>query len=73
MLDLLGWAGPLTPYVRLYKNKKQKGSAGARPLPLQCLSQFFSGEEKINCFGNEFSVRMSAYLSLMGWTGIYNR
>ena len=63
----------MTPYVGLlFKNKKQKGSAGARPLPLQCLSQFFPGEEKINCLENELSVRKSAYLSLMGWPGIYN-
>ena len=37
----------------LYKKKKQKGSAGTRPLPLQCLSQFFLVEEKINYLGNE--------------------
>ena len=37
----------------LCKNKKQKGSAGARPLPLRCLSQFFPEEEKINCLENE--------------------
>ena len=44
-------------YVRLlYKIKKQKGSAGARPLPLQSLSQFFPRKKKINCLGNEFSV-----------------
>ena len=49
------WAGPLTPYVGfLCKNNKQKGLAGARPLPLRCLSQFFPGEKKINCLGNEF-------------------
>ena len=36
-----------------YKNKKQKGYAGARPLPLRCLSQFFPVEEKINCLENE--------------------
>ena len=48
------WAGPLTLDVGLLcKNKKQKGSAGARPLPLRCLSQFFPVEEKINCLGNE--------------------
>ena len=52
------WAGPLTPYVGLLcKNKKQKGSTGARPLPLRCLSQFFPGEEKINYLGNDFFVR----------------
>ena len=58
--------------VRWTPHKKQKGSAGARPLPLRCISQFFSGEEKINCLENEFSVRKSAYLSLVGWPSIYN-
>ena len=37
----------------LYKNKKPKGSEGARPLLLQCLSQFFPVEEKINCLEND--------------------
>ena len=37
----------------LCKNKKQKGSVGAHPLPLRCLSQFFSVEDNINCLGNE--------------------
>ena len=37
----------------LCKNKKQKRSAGARSLPLRCLSQFFLVEEKINCLGTE--------------------
>ena len=57
------WAGPLALDVGLLcKNKKQRGSAGARPLPLRCLSQFLAGKEKINCFESEFS----AYLSPMG-------
>ena len=48
------WVGPLSLDVGfLCKNKKQKGSAGARPLPLKCLSQFFSVEGNINCLGNE--------------------
>ena len=52
MLELL--AGPLSLDVGLLKkNEKQKGSAGARPFPLRCLSQFFMVEEKINCLGNE--------------------
>ena len=35
------WADPLALDVGLLcKNKKERGSAGARPLPLQCLSQF---------------------------------
>ena len=38
-------------------------------MPLKCLSQFFSDEEKINCLESEFS----AYLSPMGWHGIFGR
>ena len=64
------WAGLLALDVGLlYKNKKQRGSAGARPLPFRCLSQFFPDVEKINCLESEFS----AYLSPMGWPGIYSR
>ena len=63
------WAGSLALDVGLLcKNKKQRGSARARPLPLRCLSQFFPDEEKINCLESEFS----AYLSPMGWFGISN-
>ena len=63
------WASPLVLDVGLLcKNKKQRGSAGARPLPLRCLSQFLSGKEKINCLESEFS----AYLSPTGWPGIYS-
>ena len=63
------WAGPLALDVGiLCKNKKQKGSAGACPLPLRCLSQFFPDEEKINCLESEFF----AYLSPTGWPGIYS-
>ena len=29
-------------------------------------------EENINCLGNEVLVRKSAYLSPMGWPGIYS-
>ena len=54
------------------KTRNKKDRRGTRPLPLRCLSQFFPGEKKTNCLGNEFSVRKSAYLSLMGWSGIYN-
>ena len=35
------------------KNNKQKGSARGRSLPLRCLSQLFSVEEKINYLENE--------------------
>ena len=67
------WAGPLALDVGLLcKNKKERGSARARSLPLRCLSQFFLVEENINCLGNEVLVHKSAYLSLMGWPGIYS-
>ena len=36
------------------KIRNRKGSAGARPLPLRCLSQFFPVEENINYLENEF-------------------
>ena len=57
-LERVGIVGPelelsLALGVRLLcKKKKQKGSAGARPLPLRCLSQFFPVEENMNCLGN---------------------
>ena len=67
------WAGPLALNVGLLcKNKKERGSAGARLLPPRCVSQFFPMEENINCLGNEVLVHKSAYLSLMGWPGIYS-
>ena len=41
------WAGPLALDAALpCKNKKRRGSAGARPLPLRCLSQFFLVKRK---------------------------
>ena len=45
-----------------------EGLPVASPMPKSVLSR----EEKINCLGNEFYVCKSAYLSLMGWPGIYN-
>ena len=49
------WVGPLALDVGLLcKNEKSKGSTGARPLPLQCLSQFFFPVgEKTNYLGDE--------------------
>ena len=41
---------------------------GLRPWPLRCLSQFLV-REKIDCLEGEC---FSAYLSLMGWPGIYS-
>ena len=79
MLESLGrnwncrWAGLLALDVGLlYKNKKERGSTGARPLPLRCLSQFFPMEENTNCLGNGVLVHKSAYLSPIGWLGIYS-
>ena len=79
MLESLGrncncrWAGPLALNVGLLcKNKKQKGSVGARLLLLRCLSQFFPTGENINCLGNEVLVHKSVYLLPMGWPGIYS-
>ena len=78
MLESLGrnwncrWAGPLALDVGLLcNNKKQRGSAGARPFPFRCLSQFFHVEGNINCLRNEV-LCMSAYLSPTGWSGIYS-
>ena len=48
------------------QKQEKRGSAGARSLPLRCLSQFFPVEENINFLGNEVLVHKSAYLSPMG-------
>ena len=79
MLESLGrnwncrWSGLLALDVGLLcNNKKQRGLEGACPLPLRCLSQFFLTGENINCLGNEVLVHKSAFLSPMGWPGIYS-
>ena len=60
------WAGLLALDAGLLcKNKKPKGSTGARPLPLRCLSQFFPMEEKINCSGNE--VLCIPFTDMVAW------
>ena len=74
-LEHAGFAGPVCWLWALdssTKTRNRKGLAGARLLPLRCLSKFFSGKEKINCLGNEVLVHKLAYLSIMGWPGIYN-
>ena len=63
------WADPQALNVGLlYKNKKERGLAGARPLPLRCLSQFLP-ERKDRLLKR---ANVSAYLSPMGWPGIYS-
>ena len=57
VLELLGRSIDSGCQAPLQK-QETKGSAGARPLPLQCLSQFFPVEENINCLGNEVFVRI---------------
>ena len=52
MLELLGRSADSVRWTSLQK-QETKGLAGASPLPLRCLSQFFPGKEKINCLGNE--------------------
>ena len=42
---LLGWSAGSGRWTPLQK-QKQRGSAGARPLPLRCLSHFFLDERK---------------------------
>ena len=42
---LLGWSAGSGCWTPLQK-QKQRESAGARPLPLRCLSQFFLDERK---------------------------
>ena len=56
MLELLGRSVDFGCLAPLQK-QETKRIGGDRSLPLQCLSQFFLVEEKINCLGNEFLVR----------------
>ena len=51
---MLGRSAGSRRWTPLQTQEIKKGLAGARPLPLRCLSQLF------------------AYLSPMGWPGIYN-
>ena len=52
VLGLPGWSVVSGRWAPLQK-QETKRIGGPRPLPLQCLSQFFPVEEKINCLGNE--------------------
>ena len=64
MLELLGRSADSVRWTPLQK-QETKRIGGDRPLPLRCLSQFFPREEKINCLGNEFSMR-----NLHRWGGL---
>ena len=66
-------SGRWTPLQKQERRRIGGGGGGARLLPLRCLSQFSPVEENINCLGNEVLVHKSAYLSPMGWLGIYSR
>ena len=50
----------------LTKTRNSKGSTGAHPLPLRCLSQFFPDKEKIDCLENGVFMHMFAYILPMG-------
>ena len=65
MLDLLSRSADSVCWTPLQKQETKRiggGSPVASPMP----------KSVINCLGNEYSVRKSVYLSLMGWPGIYN-
>ena len=51
VLELLGPSAVSGRWAPLQKQETK--TAGARPLALRCLSQFFPVEKKINCLGNE--------------------
>ena len=65
MLELLGRFADSVCWTPLQKQETKRIGGGlpvASPMPKSVLSE----EEKINCLGNEFSVRKSTYLSPMG-------
>ena len=54
VLDLLGRFADSGHRTPLQKQETERDRRGTRPLPLRCLSQFFTVEMKINCLENEF-------------------
>ena len=54
------------------QKQERKRIGGGSPIGAPMLSQFFHVEENINCLDNEVLVHKSAYLSSMGWPGIYS-
>ena len=71
VLKLLGRSADSGRWTLLQKQETKMiggGSPVTSPMPKSVLS----GEEKINCLGNEFFMCKSAYLSPMGWSDFYN-
>ena len=71
VLELLGRSADSIRWTPLQK-QETKRIGGSSPVASPMPKLVFSGEVKINCLWNEFSVHKSAYLSLMEWTDIYN-
>ena len=57
-----------TPLQKQETKKIDGGSPVAAPMP----KSVFPAGKNINCLGNEVLVHKSAYLSPMGWPGIYS-
>ena len=62
------WIWELDSSAKTRKKRIDGGSLIAAPMPKSVLSC----ESNINCLGNEVLVHKSAYLSPMGWPGIYS-
>ena len=71
VLDLLGRSTDFVRWTPLQKQETKRIS-GDSPVASPMSKSVLSGEENINCLGNEFSVRKSAYLAPIRWSGIYN-
>ena len=52
VLDLLDWSAYSVRWTPLQKQETKRIGEGS-PVAYRCLSQFFPGEEKINCLSNE--------------------
>ena len=71
MFELLGRSVDSVRWTPLQK-RETKRIGGGSPVASSMPKSVLSGEEKINCSGNEFFGRKSVYLLRMGWPGIYN-
>ena len=65
VLELLGQSTDSARWTPLQK-QETKGIGGGSPVASLMHKSVLSGGKKINCLGNEFFVRKSAYLSPMG-------